>query len=306
MSRSLTLLLFSLLLTACAAAVEATPTALPSPSPSPTPRVYEVEVIDPVEFLSGEDRLVGRLYLPLSQEAVPAVVMVHGSGRRTRVEAANMAMELAEKGIAVFRYDKRGVGDSEGRYSEVGNSNSEQMLPVLASDVVAAVEFIQGRAEINAEQVGVLGNSQGGWIIPIAVGQSEEIAFAVLLVGPAVSVGEQNYYSGLTRRSAANTTPEQLDEYSAALAAYEPIGFDPREAIATMQVPALWVLGGRDESVPTRETTTILERIRAEYGREFTIHIYPDGTHGLRHAETGEAFDFLGEVVLDWIFSALN
>jgi hypothetical protein len=308
MSRALAALIVSIFLFGCAApkeAIELNPTSRPSPSPSPTAIPFELEIVDPLSFVSGEDTLVGRLYLPISEKPVPAVVMVHGSGRRTRDESVRIATELAEAGIAVFRYDKRGVGDSEGRYSGVGPSNSERLLLELALDAIAAVEFIQQMPEINSLQVGVLGNSQAGWIMPIAASQSQEISFAVLIVGPAVSVAVENFYSALTGQDAANTTSERLDEISADLADFEGRGFDPRESITQMDIPAIWILGGRDESIPTRETITILEEIREEYDKDFTIHLYPDATHNLVNFETGEFHDFIEEIVLEWIFENL-
>ncbi len=332
MSRVFALLLLIVLLTACgpAAEIEAssspqpsvtsqsvgieasatlsatTTTAAPSPIPKASLELFEVEIIDPLEFVSGDTKLVGRLYLPIADEPVAAVVMVHGSGRRTRDESMQIALDLAEAGIAVFRFDKRGVGDSEGRYSDVGISNSVEIFSQLAQDAIAAVSLLGERADINADQIGVVGNSQAGWIMPIAATESDEIAFAVLIVGPAVSVGEENYYSALTREDPQSTTEDELVEISARLAGYDPRGFDPREVIALMDIPAIWILGGRDASIPTRETSAIVDEIRNAGDKDFAIYEYPLGTHSLSNADTGEQYDFIHDVVIDWIYAVIN
>ncbi|MDA1329642.1 MAG: alpha/beta fold hydrolase [Chloroflexi bacterium] len=279
-----------------------TPTPAPTASPTPEEELFDYEIIDPVEFQSGDLTLVGRIYMPISDGPVPGVVMVHGSGRRTRDESLRLAKLLVEAGFAVLRYDKRGAGDSDGIYSDLLPGNSEALLNRLADDVIAAVEFLGQQENIDAERIGLFGNSQAGWIMPLAAARSDQIHFAVLLVSPAVSVGEENFYSAKTFENPERLTDELLDEISADLLEYSGRrGFDPRESIEAMNIPALWVLGGWDASIPTRETVAILEEIKQEFDKPFVIHVYPLGTHSLMNFETMEQIDFMSEVVLDWL-----
>jgi uncharacterized protein len=268
---------------------------------------YRCEIFDPVEFTSDDISLVGRIYMPITDEVVPGIVMVHGSGRRTRDESQRLATDLAEAGFAVLRYDKRGVGDSGGVYSGVGPMNSEWILGVLAEDALAGIRFLGKQEGVDAKRIGLFGNSQAGWIIPLAAARSKNVKFAVLVVSPAVSVGEENYYSLLTGEDPTRLTEESLEAVSANLAEFSgQRGFDPRGSIEAMDIPALWVLGGHDASIPTRETVQILEKIQAEFGKPFDIHIYKRGTHNLVDFETQAHFDFMGEIVLEWLLETVG
>ena len=89
---------------------------------------------------------------------------------------------LTREGIAVLRYDDRGVGGSTGSVSEATSID-------FAGDVVAAVRFLKQREDISHSQIGAIGHSEGGIIAPIAA-QSGELAFVVLLAGTAMTGAE--------------------------------------------------------------------------------------------------------------------
>ncbi len=65
--------------------------------------------------------------------------------------------------------------------------------------------------------------------------------------------------------------------------------------------PALWVYGGEDRSNPTANDVGILERIRAETGNDFTIHVFERATHGMRDFETGDQIPSVPECILPWL-----
>jgi len=260
-----------------------------------------------VEFENEGITLVGQVLLPQGEGPFPAVVMVHGSGRATRRSGSGLATQLVAAGIAVLSYDKRGVGESAGTYSNVGPQNSRAILRALATDALAGLAFLQTLDQIDPDEVGLFGNSQAGWIIPLAASLSDQVDFAAILVGPTVSVGEEIFYSDLTGNNVANTTEERLDEISEQLAAFNGNkGFSPRESIETMTTPGLWVLGGRDESIPTRETIVILEEVIDEFDKEITIHLFPSGTHGLRDANSGQSLPFMSQVTIPWILDQVT
>ncbi len=291
-----------LLLAACTSASSLqTSTATPLPD---LPSFALGEVFDDLEFASGEDTLVGRLRLPEGDGPFPAIIWVHGSGMGTREEAQNLTEEFIRVGVAVFHYDKRGVGDSEGSYSGVNSGNSERLLPQLAADAAAAADFLARRSDIDAHNIGLFGASQAGWIIPQVPALTDNVHFIGSFSGPAVTVGIENLYSGMTDDQNGSVTLEEIDEYSDRLAAYQfNFGYDPRAAIEALEIPALWILGRRDASIPVRETVAILEEIKAEFGKNFTIFIYPNGTHGMVDADTGRFLPFMDEVATPWFYS---
>lgn len=136
----------------------------PPPAPS---TVEDIESLNTIEFYSGRTKLVGRLTLPEGGGPFPAIVYTGwGSGKTTRRQFNPNYMRRA--GLAVFSYDKRGGGDSEGVFVEAGLYTGEWRLPQLADDALAAVAFLQGLEEINPDQIGLMGESQNGWTIPLA------------------------------------------------------------------------------------------------------------------------------------------
>jgi pimeloyl-ACP methyl ester carboxylesterase len=131
--------------------------------------------------------LAGTLTTPVAKPPYPAIVLIHGSGdqRRDHAFLQFIADLFASHGIAVLAYDKRGVGGSTG-------DSDIAMLEDLAADALAGVAFLQTRGDIKHSQVGLWGISQGGWIAPLAAARSPNVAFIILVSGPAVSVVVQD------------------------------------------------------------------------------------------------------------------
>lgn len=225
-------------------------------------------------FASGDVRLSYALDLPPGPGPFPAIVFGHGSGRQTKDEAMSVKSRMTQAGFAVLRYDKRGVGQSTGTFEAPGLLNSDRLLPILAGDMVAGVEFLRTRPEIDPNRIGLMGISQAGWIMPLAAERSPHVRYMVLVVGPTVPVGIEIYYSDL-----AEGTTTSFDELSARLLEYRgPLGFDPRPTLERLDVPGLWLLGAQDRSIPTRETVAVLDEL-SRAGRPYRWIVYPDAGH---------------------------
>ncbi len=252
-------------------------------------------------LLNGEVILQAALALPPTPGPHAALVVVHGSGRATRHQFNRVAEYFAPRGIAVLAYDQRGVGDSTGLYSSVGPANSHEILSQLASDALAGVSQLGQDPRIRSDQVGLLGFSQAGWIIPLAASRSSEVAFAAILSGPTVSVGEEIYYSRLSGDDAGSPTDLSDAEISAKLREYDgPRGFDPVPSLKAMQAPGIWIFGGADRSIQIAECIGIMDRLIEDDGKDFTYQLHPQGNHGLRDVETGERLPAFDEI-LEWM-----
>jgi uncharacterized protein len=132
-----------------------------------------------VSFDSSGVSLSGRLFAP-RRGSYSVVIYVTGSGDdevNTSAYPRLLATAFAQSGIGLFAYNKRGVGQSRGTYSE---SSFEQR----AQDTVAALRFVKSLPGVDAKHVGMFGISQGGWVIPKAIQQAKDTAF-VILVSPA-------------------------------------------------------------------------------------------------------------------------
>lgn len=143
-----------------------------------------------VTFVNGDITFAGTLTLPATPGPHPAVVLITGSGPQDRDEQVFgmrpfrlIADHLSRDGIAVLRYDDRGVGGSTGN---VQMSTSED----FAEDALAGVELLRARSDIRSEAIGLLGHSEGAIVAPIASARSADVAFLVLVAGTAVTGSE--------------------------------------------------------------------------------------------------------------------
>ena len=127
-----------------------------------------------VKFQNGEITLAGTLYLPPTKGPHPALVLVTGSGPALRDQFGGFPQMFASLGVATLVYDKRGCGASTGTFHD--------SLPIedLAKDALAGVDYLKSRADIDSRQIGMRGDSQGGWIVPYAAAHSNNVAFVIV------------------------------------------------------------------------------------------------------------------------------
>jgi dipeptidyl aminopeptidase/acylaminoacyl peptidase len=255
-----------------------------------SPPIHEI-----VKFENAGISLEGTLTLPGTPGRYPLAVFIHGSGRATRSDYEEFVTSLLNEGIAIFRYDKRGVGASGGAYSEVGAGNSEQVFSILASDAAAAISYFKNDNRITADRIILIGGSQAGWIIPI-INAMTKVWLSVCFSCPAVTVGEEIYYSGF----AENGLYSQ-EEANQLLKSFKGIrGFNPVDKIEKMESPSLWVLGGRDVSIPIKRTIYLLDSIKTLRLIPLEVKLYPGADHGLYNRVTQKREDYVNEI-LRWI-----
>lgn len=130
--------------------------------------------------------LSGTLTLPDSKGPFPVVVLISGSGPQNRNSTIMghspflvIADYLTRRGIAVLRYDERGIGKSTGKFAQATSQD-------FAADVQAAVAYLATRSDIDAKHIGLIGHSEGGMIAPMVATNSRDVSFLVLLAGPGL------------------------------------------------------------------------------------------------------------------------
>ncbi|CAG5012702.1 hypothetical protein DYBT9275_05230 [Dyadobacter sp. CECT 9275] len=155
--------------------------------------------------------LAGTLTIPKGEGKFPAVILISGSGAQNRDEEIFehkpflvLADHLTQNGIAVLRYDDRGVGASTGDISLATSKD-------FASDVRAALAYLQTRKEINTDKIGLIGHSEGGLIAPMLASKSRDIAFIVLLAGPGLPGDELLLLQSRVMGKTAGVGTEQLE-----------------------------------------------------------------------------------------------
>lgn len=140
-----------------------------------------------ITFTNDGNTLAGTITYPKDEgKKFPAVVMITGSGAQNRDEEIYgfkifgvIADHLTKNGIAVLRYDDRGVGGSKGK--SVNQSTTED----FAGDVAAAVEYLKTKEYIQPSSIGLFGHSEGGIVAPLAANKTN-IAFMILMAGTGV------------------------------------------------------------------------------------------------------------------------
>lgn len=249
--------------------------------------------------------LSGTLSLPRwNRSAVPAVVLVHGSGRLSRDHVRGDVRSLVRAGVGVLAYDKRGVAASAGTYPSGGGAVADSVLRVLADDAAAVFDSLRVQNGVDSSRVGYFGASQASWIIPLAAERTSAVPrFQVILSGAAVSTGEEAFYSALTgdgNRPPQLTNAEEIASRTRAFAG--PAGFDPRPLLSATRVPTLWLLGGQDQSVPTFRSAEVLDSLRTVAATSHTVVKYARAGHDLRNVDTGRSEPIWPDV-LTWLKS---
>lgn len=296
-----------------------------TPAP-PFPYRSEAVVID--NPAAPGVRLAGTLTLPDGAGPFPAAILITGTGPQDRDETieghksfAIWADVLTRRGVAVLRYDDRGVAASTGDFGAATGVD-------FASDVKAVFEGLAARPEIDRTRIGLIGHSEGAIFAHLALQDGLRPAWLVTLAGPAVSGGEiiteqvrrmamaagmpagaiENSVAVQRRLMAAvatnaddgeavrreveaialaNGAPPAAATRSAAVmssAWYRGyVAYDPADAIRAMQIPMLAVYGDKDLQVPADQNAPVVSRLKPDA----EVVVLPGLNHLFQPAETG-------------------
>ena len=241
--------------------------------------------------------LAGTIYRP--KNAYASVVVVHGSGQETRM--TEFAELLANNGISVLTYDKRGVGKSGGVYAgpEVGTNNVDSLnINLLAKDARAALKKIKHYN--NGTPIGLLGFSQAGWIIPIAANNNPLVNFMVLFSCPTITSLEQlrfqfytngntNFWVSHTEEDARNHVKNDSDRYQF-------ISTDPKVALRNISAPSLWLFGEKDIQIPVKLCIEQINTLKSE-GKPFEYTLFSNLGHNTPFTDDKSPV----EITINWI-----
>ncbi|MDT0293327.1 alpha/beta hydrolase family protein [Mesonia ostreae] len=138
------------------------------------------------ENIKDTVNLAGTLTKPKEVKNFPTVILISGSGPQNRNEEVMghqpflvISDYLTRNGIAVLRYDDRGVGKSTGNFS---TSN----IYDFTEDAKAAVNYLRSRKDIDASKIVLLGHSEGGVVAPLIASKDKDLGGIILLAAPGV------------------------------------------------------------------------------------------------------------------------
>jgi dienelactone hydrolase len=228
-----------------------------------------------VRFPSRGAVVAATVTIPPGPGPHPGIVIVQGSGPLDRHFESISQFIYLSMGFAVLAFDKRGTGSSTGVYP--GDLATAQTISIEAADAAAAARFMLAEPQVDNRQVGFDGNSQGGWVAPLAARRVPGIRFAILIAAPAVTANQQGVYADFSGGSQyVPTEPRQVID--AAVRAAPDEGYDPAPALAALRIPALWIYGQLDRQVPVR---VCVAKLASYHDRPWTVHVLPGGSHGL-------------------------
>ncbi len=249
---------------------------------------------------TGDGRLAATLHLPERGEApFPAVVLVHDSLPSDRRYMQGFVELALESGLAALAYDKRGTGQSDGRFRPVTLRTSEERLARLGEDASVMADWLRRQPQVDPDRIGLMGASQAGWVMPIAASGNPMIRFLIAIAGTPLSVGEQAYYFGLVRGWYGEALSRQAAD--ARVSAYDGLeGFNPTVTLRNTSQPMLWIFGEVDDVVPARASIAALLHLREAGFDNHDYIILPDTDHDLFDRRRSRDVSLV-PVVRDWL-----
>ncbi|MEM8891237.1 MAG: alpha/beta hydrolase, partial [Bacteroidota bacterium] len=164
----------------------------PEPRPQdPKDFPYEQEEVS-FSVKEGGHEMAGTLTYPSDGKFEQVVVLISGSGPQNRNEELGpmnhrpflvLSDHLTRQGVAVLRYDDRGVAESGGDFQSATSMD-------FAHDATAAVAYLKGRKDMKGKKIGLMGHSEGGMIAPIVASKDKSVDFIALLAGPGINIPE--------------------------------------------------------------------------------------------------------------------
>ncbi len=245
--------------------------------------------------------LAGTLTRPKRQgnsaAKVPVVITISGSGpqdRDSRIAIVRdyapfreIADTLGRRGIAVLRYDDRGVGASGGASSRNNATSAD-----FADDVAAVIAYLRTRADIDGTRIALAGHSEGGFIAPMVAAKDPTVRAIALMAGTAYNgrrilefqnengIKASVQLTEMQRDSLRRTVPRALDS----LAAANPwMGFfmktEPATALRKVRQPTLVLQGDTDMQVSPEQADSVATVLRGSGNSRVTVRHFPATNH---------------------------
>lgn len=286
-----------------------------------------------VKFPNLQDDIIlaGTLTYPKSGEPFPAAILISGAGPQDRNEEGYgghrffhvLADYLTKGGIAVLRYDDRGVGESTGSQDKI-------TIAGITEDAKAAFQFLKTRSFINPQKIGLIGHSEGGLIAQIVASGIDEIGYIVLMAGPALpgrdiylyqqkvfpgqsvfqsvserilTVIEKEKNEDIAREKISSIlkeikiiTPRMAEDMIELFLSPELrylITIDPVTILSKVKCPVLALGGNKDVHIPSSQNLKAVEEILQKAGnKNYKTVEFPNINHLFQTANTGSTMEY--------------
>ena len=265
-----------------------------------------------VTYASGDLKLAGTVTVP--QDSVklhPAAIIVSGSGPQDRdgktpepmfsVQYKALAQILSDSGLLVLRYDKRGVGKSQGNFQTA-------TLGDFVSDVRAGISYLKTRRDVDPNRICLIGHSEGAIIAPMVAAKDPTVKAIVLMAGPSKpldqvlleqqdyilkkqnvpeearkqAIDQENYFFAWVRGE-KQLSAEQIQQMGKVADTkqwlLEHFRHDPIQTIKSVKCMVLILQGGKDHQVFEYHAQALNQALSDAKNKNHTLKIFPDLDH---------------------------
>lgn len=143
----------------------------------------------------------------------PTVILITGSGKQDRDESvfghkpfAVIADYLTHQGIAVLRVDDRDMGKTTGDFYSSTTSD-------FAKDIEAGIDYLKTRKDVDVDQIGLIGHSEGGVIAPMVASKRKDVKFIVLLAAPGIRILDMMEQQSADVMASKGLAKPDIDQY---------------------------------------------------------------------------------------------
>lgn len=235
-------------------------------------------------------RIYGVAYIPNGVSQPPLVILSHGLGA-THTMMVPYAQDLAENGYAAYVFDFRG-GATSGSQSDGDTTNMSVMTE--ASDLEAVIAAAQGWDFVDTSKIVLAGGSQGGMVSAVVAARNPDVARALILFYPALSIVDDVHEAFASE----DDIPETYSLFGWMTVgrnyATDVWDYDVYGEIGKYTGPVLIVHGDADSIVPVSYSQRA-----AEVYQDCELEVIPGAGHGF----TGDAYDQSVRYALDFLDS---
>ncbi len=227
---------------------------------------------------------------------------MHGAGTGRYQDAfVTQAHDLASAGIVTMVPDKR-----LDTYS-----TRQRDYVVMANDYLRSLELLRRLPGVDPARVGVYGESEGCWIVPVMAADNANVAFSILVAAPVVAPREQAAFASDSYLRATGVPVEVLRAIPRTLGMRPPGGgfgyvdFDVQPFQQRMRQPVFVAYGTGDAAMPTVQgALEIIDDLATAGNDGWTVRYYDGADHGIR-IDKVVVPDFLRDLAA-WIQSLPN
>ena len=241
---------------------------------------------------------------PIRQGLVPVVITISGSGPQERNSELSVvpgyaifreiADTLGRRGVAVLRWDDRGVGESGGRESAAKGTSED-----VAADVRSIIAWLRTRKDVDGTRIMLAGHSEGGMVAPMVAVADPTLRGIALLAGSAYDGRKILMYQNKQVIDAANATQKQKDSVWARVPAQLDslgkaipwVGFflahDPIATAKQIKMPVLVLQGETDKQVSPEQAPLLVQAIKSNGNTKVELRTFPATNHLFVHDPSG-------------------